>query len=455
MFQDSSEFEPDALGLGEKPRRVRRRAHHPARQSIRSKGYFSRLGPGIVTGAADDDPSGIGTYSQAGAAAGYGLLFSAVWLLPLAYATQEACARLALVTGKGLASVIRGTMPRIVLLLAVLVVAVANTVNIAADLASMAAALRLIVPVNQVLGVIGFAFFIVVLEITVPYHRYAKVLRWLCLSLLAYVGVLFVAKVDWFTVVQSTLLFPFFSTIALDKVTIAILIALAGTTISPYLFFWQAAEEVEERTMAAAAGLPPGRLRDGVSVHHVQAMRGDVFSGMLTGVFIMFAIMATAAATLNASGILQINSAEDAAQALKPIAGELASFVFLLGILGVGLLSIPVLAGSTAYAVAETFGWRESLELAPRQAKAFYGVILASVVIAVGLNFVGIEPMHFLFLAALLNGLSAPVLMVIVFILARDKKLLGRWASPVWSQVLLGLAILAMVALPVMWLFAA
>lgn len=207
--------------------------------------------------------------------------------------------------------------------------------------------------------------------------------------------------------------------------------------------------------MAVAAGDAPGHLRDGVSKHHVSAMRGDVFSGMLTGVFIMFAIMATAAATLHAEGIFEINSAEDAAQALKPIAGEFAGFIFLLGILGVGLLSIPVLAGSTAYAVAETFGWRESLELAPRQAKAFYGVIVASVAVAVGLNFVGIEPMHFLFLAALLNGLSAPILMVIVFILARDKKLLGRWASPIWSQVLLGLAILAMVALPVLWLFAA
>ena len=445
MFQGSSEA----------PRAKRPRAHHPARKSIISRGYFSRLGPGIVTGAADDDPSGIGTYSQAGAAAGYGLLFSAVWLLPLAYATQEACARLALVTGKGLASVIRGTMPRIVLLLAVLLVAVANTVNIAADLASMAAALRLIAPVNQVAGVIGFAFFIVVLEVSVPYHRYAKVLRWLCLSLLAYVGVLFVANVDWFSVVQSTLLFPFFSLLAFDKFTIAILIALAGTTISPYLFFWQAGVEVEERALAVAEGRPPGHLGDGVSKLHVSAMRGDVFSGMLTGVFIMFAIMATAAATLHAEGIFEINSAEDAAQALKPIAGEFAGLIFLLGILGVGLLSIPVLAGSTAYAVAETFGWRESLELAPRQAKAFYGVIVVSVAVAVGLNFVGIEPMHFLFLAAVLNGLSAPILMVIVFILARDKKLLGRWASPIWSQVLLGLAILAMVALPVLWLFAA
>jgi NRAMP (natural resistance-associated macrophage protein)-like metal ion transporter len=405
---------------------------------VARRDFFKRLGPGIVTGAADDDPSGIGTYSQAGAAAGYGLLWSAIWLLPLAYATQEACARLSLVTGKGLAALIRTRFSRGILLIAVLLVSVANTVNIAADLASMAAALRLIVPIDQVAGVVGFALLIGVLEVLVPYHRYSKVLRWLCLSLLAYVAVLFVAQVDW----QQVAVSAFVPAIDFNKATFALLIALAGTTISPYLFFWQAAEEVEERA-------------DGDADHaKVSAMRGDVFSGMLTGVLIMFAIMATAAATLNATGIIEINSAEDAAQALKPIAGEFAGLLFLLGILGVGLLAIPVLAGATAYALAETFGWRESLELAPRQAKAFYSVIVISVLVAVLLNLIGIEPMNFLFLAAVLNGLTAPVLMVLIFILARDKKLLGRWASGVWSQVLLGLAITAMFALPVAWLVA-
>ena len=418
--------------------------------------FFRRLGPGIITGAADDDPSGIGTYSQAGAAAGYGLLWSAIWLLPLAYATQEACARLSLVTGKGLAALIRTRFSRIILLLAVLLVSVANTVNIAADLASMAAALRLIVPIDQVVGVVGFALLIVVLEVTIPYHRYSRVLRWLCLSLLAYIAVLFVAKVDW----QQVAFSAFVPAIDFNKATFALLIALAGTTISPYLFFWQAAEEVEERHQAPEGFDLDGGVGEaeehpgGVNHSHVSAMRGDVFSGMLTGVMIMFAIMATAAATLNATGILAINSAEDAAQALKPIAGEFAGLLFLLGILGVGLLAIPVLAGATAYALAETFGWTESLELAPRKAKAFYSVIVISVLVAVLLNLVGIEPMHFLFLAALLNGLTAPILMILIFILARDKKLLGRWASPVWSQILLGLAILAMVALPIAWLFA-
>jgi NRAMP (natural resistance-associated macrophage protein)-like metal ion transporter len=411
-------------------------------------GYFKRLGPGIVTGAADDDPSGIGTYSQAGAAAGYGFLWSAVWLLPLAFATQEACARLALVTGKGLAAIIRATLPRWVLIIAVLLVSVANTVNIAADLGSMAAALRLLVPIDQVVGVVGFAVLMAFIEIVVPYHRYAKVLRWLCLSLLAYVAVLFVARVDWHAVALNTIL----PHIDFKKSSLELLIALAGTTISPYLFFWQAAEEVEERHEPE---VPEGGTKLEVAQEHVAAMRGDVFSGMLTGVFIMFAIMATSAATLNATGILNINSAEDAAAALRPIAGDFAGLLFLLGILGVGLLSVPVLAGSTAYALSETFGWKASLELKPWQARPFYAVIVASVGIAVLLNLIGVEPMRFLVLAAVLNGLSAPILMAIVWYLARDRKLLGRWVSPVWSQVLLGLATLAMALLPVLWIFAA
>ena len=430
---------------------VKKRAHHPARYTIRGKGYFHRLGPGIITGAADDDPSGIGTYSQAGAAAGYGFLWSTLWLLPLAFATQEACARLALVTGKGLAAIIRATLPRWVLVVAVLLVSIANTVNIAADLGSMAAALRLLVPIDQAAGVIGFALVIVLIEIFVPYHRYTKVLRWLCLSLLAYVLVLFVAQVDWAQVTSATFLFPLVTSLDYNRTSLELMIALAGTTISPYLFFWQAAEEVEERN-------EPLVKEEGteleVSKSHVAAMRGDVFSGMLTGVFIMFAIMATSAATLNATGIFSIESAEDAAAALRPIAGDFAGFLFLVGIVGVGLLAVPVLAGSTAYALSETFGWRASLELKPWRAKAFYGVIVASVGIAVLLNLIGIPPMRFLVLAAILNGLSAPILMAIVWYLARDKKLLGRWVSPLWSQILLGTATLAMAILPILWIFA-
>jgi len=217
---------------------------------MRSQGYFNRLGPGIVTGAADDDPSGIGTYSQAGASAGYALLWSAPWLLPLAFATQEACARLALVTGQGLAAIIKARMPRWVLMVAVLLVSVANTVNIAADLASMAAALRLILPIDQVVGVVGFALLIAAAEIFVPYHRYARYLRWLCLSLLAYVAVLFVAKVDW----QAVQLATFAPKIDFSKTTFELLIALAGTTISPYLFFGRPPKR-SKRAMALSTKL--------------------------------------------------------------------------------------------------------------------------------------------------------------------------------------------------------
>ena len=403
--------------------------------------FFRRIGPGIVTGAADDDPSGIGTYTSVGAAAGYGFLWSALWLLPLAFAVQEASARLALVTGKGLAALIKSRLPRGVLVLAVVLVAVANTVNIAADLAIMSSALGLIVPMDQWIGVVMFALLLAATEILIPYHRYSRVLRWLTLSLLAYVAVLFVAKVDWQQVAFSTLV-PQFD---FSRISFELLLALAGTTISPYLFFWQAAEEVEERK-----NIRTRRVR----LSNLQAMRGDVFTGMFTGVFIMFAIMATSAATLNAQGITDIETASDAAQALKPIAGEFAGLLFLLGILGVGLLSIPVLAGSTAYAVAETFGWRESLELKPLQAKSFYAVIVVSMFVALALNLIGIEPVQFLILAAVLNGLAAPFLMAIVWWLAKDKNLLGKWASPMWSKVLLGIATLAMGSLPIFWLLA-
>jgi Mn2+/Fe2+ NRAMP family transporter len=405
------------------------------------RNFLKRLGPGIVTGAADDDPSGIGTYTSVGATAGYGFLWSALWLLPFAYAVQESCARLAFVTGKGLAAIIKSRMPSWVLLLAVLLVSIANTVNIAANLSIMSAALGLIVPIEPWVGVVMFALVLGFTEIVIPYHRYAKVLRWLCLSLLAYVAVLFVAQVNWQQVLVST----FIPTFDFSRISFELLIALAGTTISPYLFFWQAAEEFEGQNNV--------KLRR-VRLSEMSAMRGDVFAGMFTGVFIMFSIMATAAATLNAQGITQVSSAADAALALKPIAGEFASLLFLLGILGVGLLSIPVLAGSTAYAVAETFGWRESLELKPMQAKAFYGVIVVSMAVALLLNLSGIEPVHFLILAATLNGLSAPVLMAIIWWLARDKKLLGKWASGRLSQLLLGLATLAMGSLPFFWLIA-
>ena len=408
---------------------------------MRGTGYFRRLGPGIVTGAADDDPSGIGTYSQVGAATGNRLLWSAPALLPLAFAVQEACARLALVTGTGLAGIIRTRLPRPLLYLCVALVAIANTVNIAADLGSMAAALQLLVPIPQAIGVIGFAVIIAVAEVFVPYHRYAKILRWLCLSLLAYFAVLLVAEVDWPAVANSIVI----PRMEWTKLEISFLIALAGTTISPYLFFWQAAEEVEERRQTKSRY---------VTKRHMGAMRVDVFAGMFTGVFAMLAIMITASATLHENGITEVQTAEQAASALAPIAGDYAGVLFLLGIVGTGLLSVPVLAGATSYAIAETFGWRESLERRPSQARAFYAIILVSILLGLGLNFVGVNPIQFLFIAAVTNGLAAPVLLGVIWWLARDRGLLGKWRSPWWSQLLVGIAVIAMGFLPVAWLLA-
>jgi Mn2+/Fe2+ NRAMP family transporter len=413
--------------------------HHPSRRQIRSAGYFSRIGPGIVTGAADDDPSGIGTYSQTGAQFGYRFLWAAPLLLPFAFAIQETCARLALVTGQGLARIIKCRLPNSVLLLTIALVALANTVNIAADLSSMSAVIAMFIPLPHLAGVVSIALVVGLAEIIIPYHQYAKILRWLCLTLISYVAVLAVANVDWNLAWYSLTHID----IEFSKLHIAAIIAIAGTTISPYLFFWQAAEEME-----ANSGSPD------TSQTHIRAMRGDVFAGMFSGVFVMFAIMTTTAATLNVQGITQISSPEQAALALEPIAGKAAGALFALGILGTGLLAIPVLAGSTAYAVSEAMGWRESLERKPSQAKQFYAVIAVSMLIAVALNFLGINPMRSLVVAALLNGLTAPVLMVIIWWLARDKQLLGEWVSPWWSNLLVGAGAVLMAALPVLWLFA-
>lgn len=413
--------------------------HHPRREQIRGAGYFSRIGPGIVTGAADDDPSGIGTYSQVGAQFGYRFLWAAPVLLPFAFAIQETCARIALVTGQGLARVIKRRMPNWVLFVTVFLVALANTVNIAADLSSMAAVVTMITPISQLLAVALIAALVGVAEILIPYHQYAKVLRWLCLSLLSYVAVLVVANVDWQQVLHGLTQIE----IGWNRFDIAAIIAIAGTTISPYLFFWQAAEEFE------ASGQAPD-----TSQSHIRAMRGDVLVGMFSGVFVMFAIMTTTAATLNAEGITEITSPEQAALALAPIAGDAAGAIFALGILGTGLLAVPVLAGSTAYAVSEAMGWREGLERKPSQAKLFYAVISVSMAIAVALNFIGINPMRSLVVAALLNGLTAPILMFIIWWLARDKQLLGEHASPWWSSLLVVLGAIAMAALPILWWFA-
>ena len=416
--------------------------HHPHRGGLGGHGYFKRLGPGIVTGAADDDPSGIGTYSQTGAAFGFQLVWTTILALPFAVAVQEATARLGLYSGKGLAALIKDHFRRWVLYLALALVVGANTFNIGADLGSMAAATNLVVPVPEVLLLLVFGLGIAALEIAIPYHRYARILRWLCLSLLSYLIVLFIVKVTW-SDVASKLFVPH---LAFERSRIAALIAIFGTTISPYLFFWQTAEEVEELKDGGYDGPP--------STAQLTAMRGDVIAGMSSGVVAMFAIMVTAAATLHVEGITTIGTADEAAQALEPLAGHLAGLVFTLGIVGTGLLAVPVLAGSTSYAIAETFGWREGLSLKMSQARAFYWVIVASMFAGVAMNIFGLDPVRGLYWSAVLNGVAAPPLIVMILLLARKRSILGSRASGPLSQVVVGLAALLSAALPIIYLFA-
>ena len=419
--------------------------HHPHRSRFRGRGYFQRVGPGLITGAADDDPSGIGTYSQVGAAFGFTLLWSTLVALPLAIAVQEATARLGLSSGQGLASLIRREFPKWVLYLALVLVVGANSFNIGADLGSMAAATRLIIPLPHLLLVVLFTAGMAFLEVVVSYHKYSRVLRWLCVSLLSYIVVLFIVNVDWRDVLHG-LLIPRFT---FEKATVAALIALFGTTISPYLFFWQTSEEVEE--LREHGTTTPDKEHWG---GHLRAMRGDVFAGMSSGVFVMFAIMVTSAATLGKAGITQIGTAEEAAMALEPLAGSAAKYLFAIGIVGTGLLAVPVLAGSTSYALAETFGWREGLSMKMTQAKAFYAVIIGSMFLGLGMNVAGLDPVRSLYWSAIMNGLAAPPLIVMILILSRRKHVMGEHTSGRISTAFVAIAAALSSALPALYFIA-
>ena len=419
--------------------------HHPHRSRFRGRGYFQRVGPGLITGAADDDPSGIGTYSQVGAAFGFTLLWSTLVALPLAIAVQEATARLGLSSGQGLASLIRREFPKWVLYLALVLVVGANSFNIGADLGSMAAATRLIIPIPQMLLVVLFAAGMAFLEVVVSYHRYSRVLRWLCVSLLSYIVVLFIVNVNWGDVLHG-LLVPRFT---FEKATVAALIALFGTTISPYLFFWQTSEEVEELREHGTTRLSPEHWGG-----HLRAMRGDVFAGMSSGVFVMFAIMVTSAATLGKAGITKIGTAEEAAMALEPLAGSAAKYLFAIGIVGTGLLAVPVLAGSTSYALAETFGWREGLSMKMSQAKAFYFVIIGSMFLGLGMNVAGLDPVRSLYWSAIMNGLAAPPLIVMILILSRRKHVMGEHTSGRISVAFVTTAAIVSSTLPILYFIA-
>lgn len=423
------------------PNGGRRRRHHPRRHRLRGHGYFKRLGPGIVTGAADDDPSGIGTYSQTGAAYGVTLLWSLPLVGVMAAAVQETAARLGLVSGTGLSTLIKRHLGRRILFVCVLLVAVANTFNIAADLAAMGASLHLLVPVPETALTVALAAGMMVLELLVPYHRYSRVLRVLALSLGAYVIVMFMVNADWSEVLRGFV----DPQIPGGRGGIAVLLAVFGTTVSPYLFFWQASEEVEESGDATVADTAP-------TPQHLTAMRVDVVGGMISAVAVAAAIVISTAFTLHTHGVTTITTADQAAAALEPFAGSAAHLVFTLGILGLGLLAVPVLAGSTGYAIAEAVNRPEGLSRHFREARGFYLVIAGSMALGVALDLLGLDPMRSLFYAAILNGVTAPPLIVVMLVLARRPAVLGEHRSGRLSLALLGATVVGSVALPIAYL---
>jgi NRAMP (natural resistance-associated macrophage protein)-like metal ion transporter len=415
--------------------------HHPRRRRLRGHGYFKRLGPGVVTGAADDDPSGIGTYSQTGAAYGVSLLWSLPLVGIMAAAVQETAARLGLATGVGLSTLIHRHLGRRVLVVCVVLVAVANTFNIAADLAAMGAAMHLVVPAPEIALTIVLAAAMITLELFVPYHRYSKVLRVLALSLGAYLVVVFLVDADWAAVGRG-LLVPHLPG---GRGAIATLLAVFGTTVTPYLFFWQVSEEVEEAEDRPAASAGPTDA-------HLTAMRVDVIGGMLSAVVVAGAICISTAFTLHRHGLTTIATADQAAQALEPLAGKGAHLLFTLGIIGLGLLAVPVLAGSTGYAVAEAIGRPEGLSRHFREARGFYLVIAGSMLGGVILDLVGLDPIRGLVYAAILNGVTAPPLIFVMWLLARREDVLGERRSGRLSSTLLLGTVIGSVALPIAYL---
>lgn len=397
---------------------------------VKLRKFLKTLGPGIITGASDDDPSGIATYSIAGSKLGFSSLWAPFLTFPLMVAIQEMCARIGLVTGKGLAGAIAKVFPKPLLWLIAMLMIVANMINIGADLSGMAAATRLIINIPHPLLAFSFSLLLIVLIIYFPYHLLARYLKWLTISLFAYIFVAFNSQVDWFEVFRSTIA-PNFQ---LNNENITIFVALLGTTISPYLFFWQTSEEVEERKEDGK--VERKRKIQIVTKHELRQMREDVSLGMLFSNVVMYFIILTTAATLHKQGITSITQASEVAGALKPIAGDYSYLVFTLGIIGTGLLAIPVLAGSAAYAASEAFGWKEGLDKPFAKAKAFYGLIILATLGGAILNAIDIRPVDFLFYTAVIYGLISPILILIILVLSNNKNIMGDKVNGLVSNTL-------------------
>jgi NRAMP (natural resistance-associated macrophage protein)-like metal ion transporter len=399
------------------------------RYSGRVREFFSQLGPGLITGAADDDPSGIATYSVTGAQFGYGPLWTALFSFPLMVCVQLMCSRLGMVTGRGLAAVVRRRYPRWVLWSACLLLVVANTINIGADLGGMAEATQMITGVNSLVWTPIYAAIIVALLFFSSYRQIARVFKWLTLVLFAYVVTAFVVHADWLQVARAT----FLPDIQWSAAYLSVLVGILGTSISPYLFFWQAAEEVEEER---AMGRTTVAQRKGATDEELRRSRTDVVTGMFFSNFVMFFIILTTAATLHAHGITHIATARDAAEALRPLAGRGAYLLFTLGLIGTGMLGVPVLAGSSAYAISEAMSWRASLELKPRLARRFYAVMAVAMTLGLILDYLGIDAVKMLFWAAVANGILAPPLIVLIVLLTSDPQVMGDRVNPRWLRYL-------------------
>ena len=393
------------------------------RPAGRARRFFAELGPGLITGAADDDPSGISTYSVAGAAFGYAPLWTALFSFPLMAAVQLMCARLGMVSGRGLASVIRRHYSRRVLWVACALLMVANVINIGADLGGMAEVSEMVTGMSALVWTPLYAAFIVSLLFWSSYRQIARIFKWLTLVLFAYVLAAFLARPDWGAVLRATLM----PHVEWTNRYLAVLVGILGTTISPYLFFWQAAQEVEEDR---AAGRRTVRQRRGATDEELRRVRTDVLTGMFFSNLVMYFIILTTAATLHAHGETSIATAREAAEALRPLAGAGAYWLFALGLIGTGMLGVPVLAGSCAYAVAEAEGWRGSLDDTPRLARRFYAVVAVAMLFGLILNYVGLDAVTMLFWSAVVNGVLAAPLIVLVVLLTSDHAVMGGRVNP-------------------------
>ncbi|MFA5840987.1 MAG: Nramp family divalent metal transporter [Candidatus Paceibacterota bacterium] len=386
--------------------------------------YWKKLGPGLITGAADDDPSGIATYSQMGASQGFGLIWLSLFSFPLMATIQEMCARIGLATGVGLAANIRKYYSKKLLYLCTALLLFANVFNIGADLGAMAKGTQLIFPaLNFIFLIFIFAIVSLFLQIFISYKKYAKYLKYLTFVLFAYVISAFSVKINWGEVFQNTVI-PSFH---FSKDIIILITAALGTTISPYLFFWQSSQEVEEQILHGEK--TEAIRRASTTGVDIKNMRIDVWSGMFVSNMIMFFIIAACAATLFSNGITNIATASDAALALRPFAGNFAFVLFALGILGTGLLAIPVLAGSASYAISESFGWKTGLYRKLKQATSFYGIIIIAMALGIILNFVGLDPIKALIYSAVLNGIISPFMIFFIVHLSGDESVMGNFKN--------------------------